>query len=278
MNPLRCGRIRYTNDLPIYAAFDEGAREFPGTLRSEVPARLNALLLAGELDVSPISAFAYAKHPDELVLLPNLCIGAHKEVLSVLLVSQRPPNMLENAKIAVTNESATGTSLLRVLLERRYGIRANYVQSADPLAAARAGEPALLIGDRAIDARFEFSPQSLYDLGSLWYEWKREQTVFAVWAAREQVCAERAGDVGACVRALTDARAWAAAHPKAVADRAYRMLPRPAGFYEMYYAKLNFTLDDAAQRGLTAYWTELAAIGAIDRLPQAIAEPASVTR
>ena len=55
---LRCGRIQYTNDLPIYAAFDAGAIEYPGTLHADVPARLNAMLLGGELDLSPISAFA----------------------------------------------------------------------------------------------------------------------------------------------------------------------------------------------------------------------------
>jgi chorismate dehydratase len=276
MKPLRCGRISYTNDLPIYAAFDEGVLEYPGTLRSEVPATLNALLIGGELDLSPISAYAYAEHPDELVLLPDLCIGAPREVMSVVLVSHQPPSSLGNATIAVTNESATGASLLRVLLERRYGVRATYLQSDDPLRAARAGEPALLIGDRALDARFEFPQNCLYDLGSLWHEWKGEQTVFAVWAAREVACTERAGDVAACMRALTEARAWAHAHPDAVAARAHRMKPRPAGFYEMYYAHLNFTLDAAAKRGLVAYWTELAAIGAIDRVPAALPEPAGV--
>ena len=69
---LRCGRIRYTNDLPIYAAFDEGAVHYPGVLHSDVPANLNAMLLAGELDLSPISAYAYAKYAEDLVLLPDL--------------------------------------------------------------------------------------------------------------------------------------------------------------------------------------------------------------
>ena len=68
---LRCGRIRYTNDLPVYAAFDAGAIEYPGTLHADVPSRLNAMLVDGELDLSPISAFAWAQHSTELVLLPT---------------------------------------------------------------------------------------------------------------------------------------------------------------------------------------------------------------
>ncbi len=123
---LRCGRIRYTNDLPIYAAFDAGAIPYPGTLHADVPARLNAMLLAGELDVSPVSAFAWAQHAGELALLPDLCIGARDDVVSVVLVSQRPPDQLDGERIAVTSESASGANLLRVLLERRYGAHATY--------------------------------------------------------------------------------------------------------------------------------------------------------
>src|SRR6185437_10682085 len=122
---LRCGRIKYTNDLPIYAAFDAGAIEYPGTLHADVPARLNAMLLGGDLDVSPISAFAWAAHPDELVLLPDLCIGARDEVVSVILVSPVSPAALGEATVYVTQESASGRNLLRVLLERRFGVRAS---------------------------------------------------------------------------------------------------------------------------------------------------------
>src|SRR5579862_821534 len=128
MNPgLRCGRIRYTNDLPIYAAFDAGAIEYPGTLHADVPSRLNAMLLSGELDLSPVSAFAWAANADELVLLPDLCIGARDEVVSVVLVSKMPPAQLDGIPIYVTGESASGKNLLRVLLERRYGVHAEYV-------------------------------------------------------------------------------------------------------------------------------------------------------
>ncbi len=45
MTSLRCGRIKYTNDLPVYAAFDAGAIAYPGTLHADVPAQLNAMLL-----------------------------------------------------------------------------------------------------------------------------------------------------------------------------------------------------------------------------------------
>ena len=275
---LRCGRIKYTNDLPVYAAFDADAIAYPGSLHSDVPSNLNAMLLSGELDLSPVSAFAYAKNAERLVLLPDLCIGARREVISVVLVSRTPPALLEGATIALTDESASGANLLRVLLAQRYQVKANFVTSANPLESARAGEPALLIGDSAIDALLELPAEYVYDLGVLWHDWTGEQTVFAVWAARREVYDRSPEGVRACMHALTDAYTWGRAHLDLVIGDAQRMKPRPAGFYENYYAKLNFMFHSAAQSGLAAYCRELAAIGAIDRIPQVTPEVIGVSR
>ncbi|HEY9085403.1 MAG TPA: menaquinone biosynthesis protein [Candidatus Tyrphobacter sp.] len=273
---LRCGRIKYTNDLPVYAAFDAGAIAYPGTLHADVPARLNAMLLGGELDLSPISAFTWAQHANEFVLLPDLCIGAREEVVSVVLVSPQSPSRLDGMRIAISRESASGANLLRVLLERRYGVRAQYEESDDPFAEAQNGTPALLIGDRAIDALLSMPRSSLYDLGTLWHEWTGQQTVFAVWAARREAYDADPDAVRACMHALTDAYTWSRSHMEYVVAQAQRMQPRPVGFYEAYYGKLNFTFHFAAQRGLEAYCRELHAIGAIQHVPPVFPEAIGV--
>jgi chorismate dehydratase len=275
---LRCGRIQYTNDLPVYAAFDAGVIQYPGSLHGDVPARLNAMMFAGELDVSPMSAFAYAKDADRYVLLPDLCIGARDEVISVVLVSPEPPALLDGASIAVTTESASGRNLLRILLERRYGVKARFDEHPAPLDVARAGRPALLIGDAAIDAILSCDGATVYDLGRLWHDWTGEQTVFAVWAARREVYEKNAEAVRACMHALTDAYTWARGHMDRVVAQANAVRARPAGFYERYYAKLNFTFHSAAQRGLAAYCRELHAIGALKSVPPFVPEVIGVSR
>jgi len=209
---LRCGRIKYTNDLPVYAAFDAGVIVYPGTLHADVPARLNAMLLSGELDLSPISAFAWAENWDRLVLLPDLCIGARDEVVSVVLISAVPPQQLDGMPVYVSEESASGRYLLRVILERRYGLRPRYVPEPEPLQRARFGEPTLLIGDSAIDAIERFPAEHVYDLGKLWHEWTGLQTVFAVWAVRRDVYQRDPAAVAACMHALTDSYTWSRAH------------------------------------------------------------------
>jgi chorismate dehydratase len=264
---LRCGRIKYTNDLPVYGAFDCGAIAYPGSLHADVPSRLNAMLIGGELDLSPISAFTYAEHADSLVLLPDLCIGARDEVVSVVLVSHIPPALLDGVEIFVTPESASGFNLLRVLMERRYGIRPRYVEYDDPLERVREGHAALLIGDRAIDALFACPAERVYDLGRLWHEWTGEQTVFGVWSARRAAYQRDPESVRACMHALTDSYTWSRTHMDYIVGRAQGAFVRPPGFYEDYYAKLNFTFHSAAQSGFAAYCRELVAIGAITALP-----------
>lgn len=267
MSTLRCGRIKYTNDLPIYAAFDAGAIEYPGSLHADTPARLNAMLLDGELDLSPISAFTWAANSRELVLLPDLCIGARDDVVSVVLVSPVPPAALDRTPIYVTEESASGRNLLRVILERRYRLQPTYVVEPQPFDRATSGKPTLLIGDSAIDAIESFPPERVYDLGRLWHEWTAQQTVFAVWAARREVYEDDLAAVRHCMHALTDAYTWSRSHGNEVVALAQKAIPRNAGFYQTYYGKLNFTLHVAARNGLAAYCRELVAIGAIAELP-----------
>ncbi len=264
---LRCGRIKYTNDLPVYAAFDSGALAYPGSLHADTPSSLNAMLLSGELDLSPISAYTWAANAHDLVLLPDLCIGARDEVVSVVLVSRVPPALLDATPIFVTQESASGRYLLRVILERRYRLRPKYIDEPRPLHRALRGDATLLIGDSAIDALERFPPGVVYDLGKLWHEWTGRQTVFAVWSARRDAYERDAPGVHACMHALTDAYTWSRSHTEEVVALAQRAIPRPPGFYQRYYGKLNFTLHVAARTGLTAFCRELLEIGAIPAVP-----------
>ena len=273
---LRSGRIIYTNDLPIYTAFDEGAVRYPGALVADVPSNLNAMLLDGRLDLSPISAFHWAKHADALALLPQLCIGSRRDVWSVVCVSRKPLAELDGATIAVTRESATGRNLLRLLLERRYGVRTTFVESADPFTVAANGGPALLIGDRAIDVQQTLSPAHVHDLGSHWHAWTGLDMVFAVWAVRRDVLLRHPAEVSAAMGALVASQRWGAAHMDRVVAAAQATHERQAGFYAAYYETLNFSFDARARAGLARYVEELHALGAIPSLPSAEPEIAHV--
>jgi len=65
---MRIGRIGYINCAPVYGAIDRGIVALPSgaELVTGTPAELNDLLVAGELDVSVISAIEYARHAKDL--------------------------------------------------------------------------------------------------------------------------------------------------------------------------------------------------------------------
>ncbi len=64
---IRLGRIGYVNMAPVYFRLDAEVEEVEG-----VPTDLNRRLVAGEIDVAPISSIAYARHASALRLLPRL--------------------------------------------------------------------------------------------------------------------------------------------------------------------------------------------------------------
>lgn len=264
---LRCGRISYTNDLPIYAAFDAGAVRFPGTLTSGVPATLNRAMLEGSLDCGPVSSFFYAEHADQFDLLPGVCIGSRCEVRSIYCVSPVPPRDLSAASIAVTKESATGRALLAAICKTHYGFAPAFVESDDPLREYQErGVPCLVIGDKAIDA-YLADPAHAYDLGTLWHGFAGADMVYAVWAVRREVATHSPDAVSAVGAALRAAQEWGVEHVASVIERANAAIPRPAGFYEDYYRSLNFRFDDAARSGLQSFFNVCADCGLLDRAP-----------
>jgi len=263
----RCGRIDYTNDLPVYAAFDEGALSFPGSVRAGVPAELNRALLAGDLDCSPISSFFYAQHADELVLLPGVCIGSRGAVRSIVCVSATPPQRLSDAPIAVTKESATGRALFEAICRSRFGFAPSLVEADDPYASYLEGGACIVIGDKAIDAALAAPAAHVHDLGVLWHEQFQTPMVYAVWASRREFAAREPHALRAVGDALAGALAWGFAHPDRVLDRAQRAHPRPEGFYAEYYRGLLFAFDAEAQAGLSRFFSVAAACGMLAAAP-----------
>lgn len=266
---LRCGRISYTNDLPIYAGFDAGEVACPATLVAGVPTRLNGMLLAGELDVSPISSFFCAEHADEFVVLPGVCIGSRRAVRSIYCISKRPPEDLDGVAIAVTKESSTGRNLFATICAERYGFRPAFASADDPFAAYRAdGSPCVVIGDKAIDAELAVDPGDSYDVGSMWHDLTGRQMVYALWAVRRTVAEQRNDEVAELAAALRESEAWGRQNRDRVIAQAHAAIPRHEDFYLDYYLTLDFAFDENAWLGLETFYELAAKHGLLARAPE----------
>ncbi len=243
---LRLGRISYANMAPVFYDLDGGGLEQV----SGVPTKLNALLLAGELDVAPISSIEYARNADRLRLLPRLCVSTEGAVDSIQLIARKPLEQVRS--VAVTPESATSVVLTRVLL--------GDVELV-PLEAP--ADAKLLIGDAALHSAFD-DPTPHHDLGRLWQERTGLPMVYAVWACREGVGEGLEELERAHLRSLAVARA----EPESLARRASAEYGWPAGFLARYFEKLRYHFGPREQQGLIRFFELAHLAGELDAVPE----------
>lgn len=185
---VRIGQISYLNCTPIFTALkelypDSGYRYVPG-----VPAYLNGLLLAGQIEVSPSSSIEYARNHASYRFMPDLSISACGHVRSVLLFSRYPLEQLAGRSIGLTSESATSVVLLKILLRKYLGLENTFTVTDKPVVAGLQEFAAvLLIGDQALKESIrETEDYRVYDLGALWQQFTGLPFVFALWLVREE--------------------------------------------------------------------------------------------
>jgi chorismate dehydratase len=242
---VRLGRISYVNMAPVFYRLDAEVEEIQG-----VPTELNRRLLAGELDVAPISSIEYARNADRLRLLPRLCVGSEGAVDSIQLVSRKPLEQVRS--VAITPESATSVVLTRVLLPE-----------AKHVPLGEEADAKLLIGDAALKSAFE-DPTPHYDLGRLWLERTGLPMVFAVWACPEPLCA----GLGELEDALVASVRLARAEPEQLAHEASDRYSYPAGFLARYFEKLRYRFGPRERAGLMTFLELAHEVGELDEVPE----------
>jgi chorismate dehydratase len=242
---IRLGRISYVNMAPVFYRLDHEVEEVHG-----VPTDLNRRLLAGELDLAPISSIEWARHAERLRILPRLCVGSEGAVDSIQLVSRAPLEQVRS--VAVTPESATSVVLTKVLLPE-----------AEHVPLGEEADATLLIGDAALQSAFE-DPTPHYDLGRLWLERTGLPMVFAVFAAPEPVVAGMA----ALESALVDSVRRARAEPEQLAYAASERYGYPAGFLARYFEKLRYRFGPRERAGLYSFLELAHEVGELAIVPE----------
>ncbi|HJV64166.1 MAG TPA: menaquinone biosynthesis protein [Geomonas sp.] len=263
------GHIQYANCTPIFTAlasrFDcSGYRFVDG-----VPARLNAMLRAGEIDLSPSSSIEYATAHQQYCLLPELSISAIGPVKSVFLFSRVPVEELDGCDIGLTAESDTSVNLLKVLLAKKYGFRNSFQRTSLPLDEALQRYPGLLlIGDAALKGAAAGGPYRIYDLGQLWFEFTGLPFVFALWIVRREAAREKRAELAALGRDLIAA--------KQLAYQSYRQIAETSaerewlGVEELvdYWQTISYELTEAHLEGARLFFRHAFEMGLIPSLPE----------
>jgi chorismate dehydratase len=246
----RLGIVSYSNVAPLHWRLEP----WPGVeFVSGVPTELNAKLIGGAIDLTLISSIEVLRHRHALKALPDFSIATLGPVYSVMLFHWRPWSELGGSRIAVTTHSATGTELLRILLEAS-GIEASFVPMPPRLDAMLAScEAALLIGDTAlveavVSREIGGRKPLVTDLGAAWFELTKLPFTFAVWASRRDVPpSER------LVAKLRSAREEGLGHLAGVAHEEAEKLGLSPAVLQRYLGNFRYYLEPPDRDGLVTY-------------------------
>jgi aminodeoxyfutalosine synthase len=192
-NPIRIhanhviGKIPYLNSIAYHAHLD--VPEY--RILPVRPRRMGMLSEQGMIDAGLFSVMNYVHQSDRLDLI-GYGLASRDQVKSVMLFSKEGWRDLEGKRIGIIDDTATSVQLLRVLLQKRYGVSARFERLHGGVNDLTGFDAVLLIGDEALQANKNGLPgfDLVYDLAREWYDWQKLPFVFAVWAVKKSMSQE----------------------------------------------------------------------------------------
>jgi len=265
----KVGHIQFLNCLPLYYGLVKSDAILDFELIKGTPTELNNLLIKGSLDISPISSIEFARHHKSLVLLPDFTVSSDGEAKSIILLSRYPIEDLTGKKVALTNTSATSQVLLKIILDRGYGVKPEYFTCSPDLKRMFAdADAALLIGDIALVYYMNAEDFYLYDLGFEWKKFSGKKMVYAVWAVNRSF-AETQNELCKYVFELfKKSKVYSQEHLTEIAEYAARWEPFSFSFLKDYFETLRFDFGKDYQEGLLFFYQLAAGLGELDAVPE----------
>jgi aminodeoxyfutalosine synthase len=203
------GKIPYLNSVPFYAFLDSAEQK----ILPVVPRRMGILARKKQIVSGPFSLIDYLSMEDDFELM-DFCIATRDQVKSVLLFAKEGWRGLDGKRIAITDDTATSIQLLRVLLDQKYGVHAEFERLHAGVNDVHEFDAVLLIGDEALHCNKYGLPgfELVFDLAREWYEWQKLPFVFAVWAVLRSLPDDQKtklhDSLGASLRHSQTALAW----------------------------------------------------------------------
>jgi chorismate dehydratase len=253
----RVGHIQFLNCLPIYWGLVNSGAILDMDLVKDSPDVLSNMLVAGDLDIGPISLVEYLRNADDLVILPNLAVGSDGPVMSCILASQLPYEDLDGARVALGSTSRTTVQLAQLILRERFKAQPEYFTCPPDLSRMmQEAAGAVIIGDPALRASLYDAPHlglRVLDLGKAWKDWTGLPMVFAVWAVRKDFLAASPEIVHEVHQAFLRSRDLSVENVDKVARQVQRWERFDARTLETYFTTLDFSLGERQLAGVREF-------------------------
>ena len=254
---LKLGVIEVLNVLPVHYAILAGKVPVKSEIVRGKVTELNEMLNNGEIDISVISSFEYAKNSHLYRILPDLSISADGPVRSIYLFSKKPLHELHGATINLTAFSFTSVHLIQFILQD-YDI--TYVKDE----TEHTGE--LLIADDAIRRFYENKDPYVYDLSELWKQKTGLPFVFALWCVRQDVFDKYPDDVHLIHKALLRSKKCSSILIDQMAKERFNNIFPEEVTCANYLDNLHHGFSEEFQKGFNLFQETMVKIGKLDNI------------
>ncbi len=215
-------------------------------LTDAAPARCADMLARGQADAALVPVIEYQRLP-EVAVVPGVCVGARREVRSVVLVT-RGAELRDVRTVALDTSSRTSAALVEIIFREFLGREPRLKATApDVRKMLREADAALVIGDPAMT--FPREGLRVYDMAALWREMTGLGFVFAMWMTRE--------DAGGAARTIdfAAARDEGLASVEEIISNYESELRLPREELRSYLLdNICFQLDEEMRAGLELYF------------------------
>lgn len=201
MNPIRITAVSYYNTLPFIYGITHSGLLTGYELSLDVPSECARKISSGEADIGLIPVGALPGIPG-YKLIGDLCIGADKDVKSVLLLANA--DLMKIKTVYLDTDSRTSVTLVKVLAEHYWKISPQWKSLKELKGNLSVDEGMVLIGDKTfgLSAKYPFC----YDLAGEWIKYTGLPFVFAAWVTRKPLLVEFEASFRAALTWGTDHR------------------------------------------------------------------------
>jgi chorismate dehydratase len=242
----RLAASSYLNSAPLIWSFLYGSHRGSVDFVEAVPARCAQLLAESSVEGALVPVIEYQRIAGGS-LVPNVCVGSRKEVLSVVLVSKN--KHLENIRsVALDESSRTSATLLKVIFREFLDHEPEWTMRAPNLEQMlEKNDAALIIGDPGMT--FPRQGLNVWDMAGLWQQHTGLGFVFAMWMVSDDAM-ERARLVN-----FSGARDEGVAHIEEIVGSYQDKIPMRVEELRNYLTEnIVFKVDESMEKGLRLYF------------------------
>src|SRR5688572_33207367 len=190
----RISASSYSNTAPLIWSFLYGSNHGKVELiLDNAPARSTEMLRQDRVDAALVPVIA-SQFIEGVKLVPDVCVGAKENVLSVCLVTDGR-DLADVRTLSLDASSQTSVVLTKILFREFLGFEPRWRDAQPDIdAMLTQSDCALLIGDPALalsDPKASAGGRALrtFDLAELWHQHTGLGFVFAMWMTRRETCA-----------------------------------------------------------------------------------------